>query len=84
MIDDNWATVGSSNIDPFSLLLAREANVFVRNADFVGPFCDAAWKQQSETIREPSTGPLEQPADSGPAVDPVLYGVARGLMSVLG
>ncbi len=28
------ACVGSSNIDPFSLLLAREANVFVDDADF--------------------------------------------------
>ena len=27
VIDNEWATVGSSNIDPFSLLLAREANV---------------------------------------------------------
>lgn len=34
VVDDDWATVGSSNIDPFSLLLAREANVVVRNADF--------------------------------------------------
>ena len=31
---DDWATVGSSNIDPFSLLLAREANIVVFNADF--------------------------------------------------
>ena len=28
------ATVGSSNLDPFSLLLAREANVFVRDERF--------------------------------------------------
>ena len=34
VIDDHWATVGSSNIDPFSLLLAREANVVIRNAPF--------------------------------------------------
>jgi cardiolipin synthase len=31
---DDWATVGSSNIDPFSLLLAREANVVVLDAGF--------------------------------------------------
>jgi cardiolipin synthase len=31
---DDWATVGSSNIDPFSLLLAREANVVVFDAVF--------------------------------------------------
>lgn len=34
VVDDQWATVGSSNIDPLSLLLAREANVVVRNPDF--------------------------------------------------
>jgi cardiolipin synthase A/B len=31
---DNWSTVGSSNIDPFSLLLAREANVVIDNEAF--------------------------------------------------
>jgi len=34
VIDDRWATVGSSNIDPYSLLMAREANVVVRDAHF--------------------------------------------------
>ena len=29
VIDRRWATVGSSNIDPFSLMLAREANIVV-------------------------------------------------------
>lgn len=33
-IDDRWATVGSSNIDPTSLLLNLEANVVVHDADF--------------------------------------------------
>lgn len=34
VIDGEWATVGSSNIDPFSLLMAREANVVVRDRAF--------------------------------------------------
>ena len=34
VIDGEWATVGSSNIDPFSLLLAREANVVVLDQAF--------------------------------------------------
>ncbi|MGL1833212.1 cardiolipin synthase ClsB [Rhodocyclaceae bacterium SMB388] len=34
VIDRHWATVGSSNIDPFSLLLAREANVVVDDPIF--------------------------------------------------
>jgi cardiolipin synthase A/B len=36
VIDDDWATVGSSNIDPFSLLLAKEANIVVRDTRFAG------------------------------------------------
>lgn len=34
VIDGRWATVGSSNLDPLSLLLAREANVMVQNREF--------------------------------------------------
>lgn len=34
VIDGVWATVGSSNLDPLSLLLAREANIVVHDADF--------------------------------------------------
>ena len=34
VIDAHWATVGSSNLDPLSLLLAREANVLVEDKAF--------------------------------------------------
>lgn len=34
VIDGHWATVGSSNLDPLSLLLAREANVVVDDQAF--------------------------------------------------
>jgi len=34
VIDFCWVTVGSSNIDPFSLLLAREANVVIEDRRF--------------------------------------------------
>ena len=34
VIDRRWATVGSSNIDPFSMLLAREANIIVQDTAF--------------------------------------------------
>lgn len=34
VIDSAWATVGSSNIDPFSLLLAQEANLVTRAPAF--------------------------------------------------
>jgi len=34
VVDGHWATVGSSNIDAFSLLLAREANVVIDDEGF--------------------------------------------------
>lgn len=34
LVDDEWATVGSSNLDPLSLSLNLEANVFIRDRAF--------------------------------------------------
>jgi cardiolipin synthase len=34
VVDSHWATVGSSNMDPLSLLLAREANVVIEDTTF--------------------------------------------------
>jgi cardiolipin synthase A/B len=34
VIDDDWSTIGSSNLDPLSLFLNLEANVIVRDRDF--------------------------------------------------
>ena len=34
VVDGVWATVGSTNLDPLSLLLAREANVVTRDPNF--------------------------------------------------
>jgi cardiolipin synthase len=41
VVDGIWATVGSSNIDPFSLLLAREANLAVSDGGFAVELRDA-------------------------------------------
>ena len=41
VIDGHWATVGSSNLDPLSLLLAREANIVVRDAAFAHTLADS-------------------------------------------
>lgn len=34
VVDHYWVTIGSSNIDPFSLLLAFEANIIVKDQNF--------------------------------------------------
>jgi cardiolipin synthase A/B len=66
VIDGHWATVGSSNIDPFSLLLSREANVVVEDDEFGAALANSLkqtietescriladnWKQQSAGFR---------------------------------
>ena len=34
LVDDEWSTIGSSNLDPLSLTLNLEANVVIRDRDF--------------------------------------------------
>lgn len=52
VIDRRWATVGSSNIDPFSLLLAREGNVVARDAAFAGELRDSLGTAMADGARE--------------------------------
>ena len=81
VFDGRVACVGSSNIDPFSLLLAREANVFVSDGRFASslrgslfeaiekarPVPPQAWKRQPFWVRWRIW---------------VAYGIARLLMSL--
>jgi cardiolipin synthase len=55
LVDQRWATVGSSNIDPLSLLLNLEANVIVRDAGFCASMAerlDRAFAVSEEITRE--------------------------------
>ncbi len=54
--DSRWATVGSSNIDPFSLLLAREANLVIEDARF-------AARLRSSLLRAMDEGSVELRAE---------------------
>lgn len=45
---DDYAMVGSSNMDPFSLLLAREANVYVHDAGFAAGLRAAIEKEMDD------------------------------------
>ena len=56
VVDARWATVGSSNIDPVSLMLAREANIVVDDAVFSGELRTSLRKaMQSGTIQVAKT-----------------------------
>jgi len=54
VIDGHWATVGSSNMDPLSLLLAREANVVMDAPDFAAVLrqhlCDAMQRHSQPVL----------------------------------
>ena len=60
VVDADWATVGSSNIDPLSLLLNLEANVVVRDAEFAH-----ALRERFEQALAVSTEVAALPARSG-------------------
>ena len=56
LVDDDWATVGSSNIDPLSLLLNLEANVVVHDQAFTAALAarfEAALLHSREVVRPP-------------------------------
>jgi len=65
VVDGHWATVGSSNIDPVSLLLAREANVVVEDEAF------------ARELRDSLHGVIASSA----SVVPREYGLNMGLMA---
>ena len=54
VVDERWATVGSSNLDPFSLVLAREANVVVFEEAFARELrrsLDTEIRERSQAVR---------------------------------
>ena len=55
-VDEGWATVGSSNLDPLSLLVNFEANLAVRDGPFVRDVeraLNAAFAQSREVVAAP-------------------------------
>jgi cardiolipin synthase A/B len=51
VIDGLWSTVGSSNIDPLSLTLAREANIVVEDREFAAELRSALQNAISDGAR---------------------------------
>ncbi len=52
LADDEWATVGSSNLDPLSLALNLEANVVIRDRDFNAQLAERLDKLVCDSCRE--------------------------------
>jgi cardiolipin synthase A/B len=52
LVDEQWSTVGSSNLDPLSLSLNLEANLIVRDADFNAELSRNLEQLMAESCRE--------------------------------
>ena len=84
VMDSFWATVGSSNIDPFSLLLSREANIVVQDHKFASELrADVLATIENEAIAIPpqawARGNIFKRFFSS-----IVYSFVRVLLGVLG
>ncbi len=84
VIDGRWATVGSSNIDPFSLLLAREANVVVTDSGFAATLRDSLQQAMEEGAHRIMPDRWKQQLFYRRLIAWASYGLVRLLMGVTG
>ena len=84
VIDGEWATVGSSNIDPFSLLLAKEANLVVRDRDFAGQLRASIQAAMLDGARETRSEDLMHLPWHSRLLRWLSYGLVRALVGVTG
>jgi len=84
VIDGHWSTVGSSNIDPFSLLLAREANLVVLDREFAAELLESlqrAFEAGAKVVQK--TRWFRKPLSTRIAIW-IAYAAVRLLMGVFG
>jgi len=84
VIDGHWATVGSSNIDPFSLLLAREANVVVDDETFAATLTESLKKTMETDGRRIPPDLWEQQPAGLRFLGWLCYGFLRLMMGISG
>jgi cardiolipin synthase len=84
VVDGSWATVGSSNIDPYSLLMAREANIVVRDPYFAGQLGDELRRMIDGGARAVLRQDWERRPRLYKGVIWIAYGIVRVAMGLLG
>ncbi len=84
VIDGQWATVGSSNIDPFSLLLAKEANLVVRDASFAAELRASVLDAMRDGARETRQEDISSLPWHSRFMRWLSYGVVRALVGITG
>ncbi len=84
VIDGEWATAGSSNIDPFSLLLAKEANVVAKDRRFAGELRASLKEAIANGAREMLPDDLSRQPLHSRLLRWLSYGVVRAMVGIAG
>ncbi|MGB9092512.1 MAG: cardiolipin synthase ClsB [Gallionella sp.] len=84
VIDGLWSTVGSSNIDPFSLLLAREANLVIQDTGFAAELRASLLAAIANDALRIGVGNNVSRSLWGRMVARASYGIVRLLIGLLG
>jgi cardiolipin synthase len=84
VIDGRWSTVGSSNIDPFSLMLAREANIVVLDRGFAQELRSALQRAIGDGARQIHRMVWRRTPWHTRFTSWLAYGVVRGLLGLAG
>lgn len=78
VVDDDWVTIGSSNLDPLSLSLNLEANVIVRDRSLADALRTSLRRLQSCHCKEVKAAHLPQPNMWRYLLSSLTYHVVRG------
>jgi len=84
VIDGYWATVGSSNIDPFSMMLAREANIVVQNKAFANELRSEILSSIREGSHQVSAQEWLHGKRAKRLLSWLVYGMVRVFMGAIG
>ncbi|MDR2245002.1 MAG: cardiolipin synthase ClsB [Burkholderiales bacterium] len=84
VIDGQFATIGSSNIDPYSFLMAREANVVIHDPDFAGQLRGALLKLIADGARPVLASQWQQRTLMTRLLSALALGTLRLIMAVTG
>ena len=84
VVDGQWATVGSSNLDPLSLLLAREANVVTTDVRFAQDLRQRLHQALEHGASALDGASLFQRPLSQRLLDRVAFGLMRAVLFLTG
>lgn len=84
VIDTHWSTVGSSNLDPFSLLLSLESNIVVDDESFAGTLRQSLKTAINSGARRVTLNSFKNRPSHQHIASLISYGLARVMTGMAG